>query len=66
NKIKINGNTIEYRSNDDDHVRINGKRYHVDSADAVFDKLNIDKIDLTDLDINIKDGKKEMTIKASK
>ncbi len=66
NKIKINGNTIEYRSNDDDHVRINGKRYHVDSADAVLDKLNIDKTDLTDLDINIKDGKKEMTIKASK
>lgn len=66
NKIKINGSTIEYNSNDDNHVRINGKRYHVDSADAVLDKLKIDKTDLNDLDINIKDGKKEVTIKATK
>lgn len=66
NKIKINGSTIEYNSNDNDHVRINGKRYQVDSADAVLEKLKIDKADLNDLDIKIKDGKKEVSIKATK
>jgi len=66
NKININGTTIEYNSDENDSVRINGKYYSKDSADAVLDRLKIDekvKKSIEDLNINIKDGKKEINIK---
>ncbi|WP_300675475.1 PspC domain-containing protein [Soonwooa sp.] len=66
NKIKINGNSIEYNSNDDKYIKINGKTYPIDSADDVLDRLKIDKADLKNLDIHIKDGKDEVRIKAGK
>ncbi len=66
NKININGTTIEYNSDENDSVKINGKYYSKDSADVVLERLNIDekvKKSIEDLNINIKDGKKEINIK---
>ncbi|MCX8532887.1 PspC domain-containing protein [Chryseobacterium luquanense] len=63
NKISINGSTIEYSDNDKDSVIINGKKYQKDEAKKIMDtmKMNIDK--MKDVDIKIKDGKKEYSIK---
>lgn len=66
NKININGTTIEYNSDESDSVKINGKYYSQDSADAVLDRLKVDekvKKSIEDLNINIKDGQKEINIK---
>ncbi|MCG2793542.1 MAG: PspC domain-containing protein [Weeksellaceae bacterium] len=66
NKININGTTIEYNSDESDSVKINGKYYSQDSADAVLNRLKVDekvKKSIEDLNINIKDGKKEINIK---
>ena len=63
NKISINGSTIEYSDNDRDSVIINGKKYQKNEAEKIMDtmKMNIDK--MKDVDIKIKDGKKEFSIK---
>lgn len=63
NKISINGSTIEYSDSDKDSVIINGKKYQKDEAKKIMDtmKMNIDK--MKDVDIKIKDGKKEFSIK---
>jgi phage shock protein PspC (stress-responsive transcriptional regulator) len=63
NKISINGSTIEYSDNDKDSVIINGKKYQKNEAKKIMDtrKMNIDK--MKDVDIKIKDGKKEFSIK---
>ncbi len=63
NKISINGATIEYSDNDKDSVIINGKKYQKNEAEKIMDtmKMNIDK--MKDVDIKIKDGKKEFSIK---
>lgn len=68
NKIKINGTTIEYNSDDSDSVKINGKNYSKDSADVVLERMKIDqqvKKSFKDMNINIKDGKKEIHIKTN-
>lgn len=63
NKISINGSTIEYSDNEKDSVIINGKKYQKDEAKKIMDtmKMNIDK--MKNVDIKIKDGKKEFSIK---
>nr|WP_314497866.1 PspC domain-containing protein [uncultured Chryseobacterium sp.] len=63
NKISINGSTIEYNDDEKDSVIINGKKYQKDEAKKIMDtmKMNIDK--MKDVDIKIKDGKKEFSIK---
>lgn len=66
NKININGTTIEYNSEESDSVKINGKYYSKDSADVVLERMKLDekvKKSIEDLNINIKDGKKEISIK---
>lgn len=66
NKININGTTIEYNSEESDSVKINGKNYSKDSADVVLERMKLDekvKKSIEDLNINIKDGKKEISIK---
>lgn len=66
NKININGTTIEYNSEESDSVKINGKNYSKDSADVVLERMKLDdqvKKSIKDLNINIKDGKKEISIK---
>ena len=68
NKIKINGTTIEYNSDDNDSVKINGKKYSKDSADVVLERMKIGqqvKKSFKDMNINIKDGKKEIQIKTN-
>ena len=68
NKIKINGTTIEYNSDESDSVKINGKNYSKDSADVVLERMKIDqqvKKSIKDMNINIKDGKKEIHIKTN-
>ncbi len=64
NKITINGSTIEYSSNDKDSVIINGKKY----TKEVAEKMTKDSIVKTllkskNVDIKIKDGKDEISIK---
>ncbi|MGV4413372.1 PspC domain-containing protein [Chryseobacterium sp. T1] len=64
NKIKINGTTIEYSSDDKDHVIINGKKVDSDSAEIMLKKMKISDTDIKNLDISVKDGKNEVSIKA--
>ncbi|MFL9833507.1 PspC domain-containing protein [Chryseobacterium terrae] len=63
NKISINGSTIEYDDNEKDSIIINGKKYQKNEAKKIMDtmKMNIDKME--NVDIKIKDGKKEFSIK---
>ena len=63
NKIKINGSTIQYNSSDKDSVIINGTKMPKAAADKIIDsmKTNIGKME--NVDISIKDGKKEISIK---
>ncbi|TXF79347.1 PspC domain-containing protein [Chryseobacterium sp.] len=63
NKIKINGSTIQYDSNDKDSVIINGKKMPKAAADKVIDSMKLDFDKLQDVDISIKNGKKEISIK---
>lgn len=63
NKISINGSTIEYNSNDKDSVIINGKKYQKEEADKIMDTMKMDIDKMKDVDIKIKDGKKEFSIK---
>ena len=63
NKISINGSTIEYNSNDKDSVIINGKKYQKEEADKIMDTMKMDIDKMKDVDIKIKDGKKEVSIK---
>jgi len=64
NKISVNGSTIEYNSDDKDSVIINGKKVPASQADHVIDsmKSNIKKMK-GNVDIKIKDGKDEISIK---
>ena len=62
-KIKINGSTIQYNSNDADSVIINGKKMPKVEADKVIDSMKVDFDKLQDVNISIKDGKKEISIK---
>ena len=68
NKITINGSTIEYDENDKDTVIINGKKYQKSEAKKIEDsiKKHVDFSNLKDVDISIKDGKKEISIKTNK
>lgn len=63
NKITINGSTIEYNENDKDSVIINGKKYPKNQADKIMDTMKMDIDKMKDVDIKIKDGKKEFSIK---
>ncbi|MGG5208361.1 PspC domain-containing protein [Chryseobacterium sp. MIQD13] len=64
NKISVNGSTIEYNSDDKDSIIINGKKVPNSQADQVIDsmKSTIKKMN-KNVDIKIKDGKDEISIK---
>lgn len=64
NKISVNGSTIEYNSDDKDSIIINGKKVPGSQADQIIDsmKSSIKKMK-KDVDISIKDGKNEISIK---
>lgn len=63
NKVSINGSTIEYKENDRDSVIINGKKYPKNEAKKIMDSMKVDFEKIKDVDIKIKDGKKEFSIK---
>ena len=66
-KIVINGNTIEYSSDDKDSVIINGKKYPKKSANKIMkDSTNLNWEDIKNIDLKIKDGTKEISIKTGK
>ncbi|MBU4538169.1 MAG: PspC domain-containing protein [Weeksellaceae bacterium] len=62
-KIKINGSTIQYNSNDKDSVIINGKKMPKEEADKIMDSMKVNFNKLEDVNITIKNGKKEISIK---
>ncbi len=63
NKIKINGSTIQYNSDDKDSVIINGKKMPKAAADKIIDSMKTNMRNMENVDISIKDGKKEISIK---
>ncbi|WP_292010355.1 PspC domain-containing protein [Chryseobacterium sp.] len=63
NKISVNGSTIEYNSNDKDSVIINGNKVPKAEADQIIDSMKTNIGKMKDVDIKIKDGKKEISIK---
>ena len=71
-KIDINGTTIEYNSNDNDSVIINGKKYPKATADSIIKKdlKNIKELkdmkDLKNLDISIDENGSKIKIKTNK
>lgn len=63
NKVTINGSTIEYDSENKDSIIINGKKYLQSDADKVMDSLK-QRLEKTDkVDISIKNGDKEVSVK---
>ena len=71
-KININGTTIEYNSNDNDSVIINGKKYPKSTADSIIkrDLKNHNQFkdikDLKNLDISIDENGSKIKIKTNK
>ena len=63
NKIKINGSTIQYSSSDKDSVIINGTKMPKAEADKIIDSMKTNMGKMENVDISIKDGKKEISIK---
>ena len=63
NKIKINGSTIEYSSSDKDSVIINRTKMPKAEADKIIDSMKTNMGKMENVDISIKDGKKEISIK---
>ncbi|MCW1961148.1 PspC domain-containing protein [Chryseobacterium viscerum] len=63
NKITVNGSSIEYNSDDQDSIIVNGKKVPNNQAKKVIDSAvsNIKKSN-KDMDIKIKDGKNEISI----
>lgn len=65
-KITINGSTIEYDSRDKDSVIINGKKMPKAAANKLMDSMKVDFDKMKNVDIKIKNGKKEISIKTNK
>ena len=56
------GTSVRYSSEFKDSVEINGKRYPKQIAEKMLDSMDM-KVNSRNVDINIKDGKKEISIK---
>lgn len=65
NKISINGSTIEYNSDDEDSIIINGKKVPANQADKVIDsmKSNLKHMKGGNVILKVNDGKNEVSIK---
>ena len=63
NTISVNGSTIEYNENDRDSIIINGKKYPKDEADKIMDSMKVDLKKAKDVNIKIKAGPEEFSIK---
>ncbi|WP_426278858.1 PspC domain-containing protein [Chryseobacterium sp. S-02] len=64
NKITVNGSTIEYNSDEEDSIIVNGKKVPSNQADKVIDsmKSSIKKMKGGNLDIKVNEGKNEISI----
>lgn len=63
-QITINGKTWDIvKSGENDSVIINNKKYSEQEAERIMDSLKPDLKDLQNVDISIKNGKKEISIK---
>lgn len=63
NQMKINGSTIQYNSDEKDSVIINGTKMPKAAADKIMDSMKTNLKNLQNVDISIKNGKKEIIIK---
>ncbi|ATL76023.1 phage-shock protein [Chryseobacterium piperi] len=63
NKISVNGSTFEYSSDDKDSIIINGKKVPSSQSKKVLDSVKSSIEKKGNVDIQIKDGKKEISIK---
>lgn len=63
NSSNTSGTAIAYSSENKDSVEINGKRYPKPIAEKMLDSMNVKIDNLRNVNINIKDGKKEISIK---
>lgn len=59
--VASGNNSIVVNSSDEDSIIVNGKKVSKEEGDLIIKK--IDKKELKDIDITVKDGKKEITIK---
>lgn len=55
--------SININSDESDSITVNGKKIHQDDADNLLKKMNLDMDSLEDINIQIKNGKKEISIK---
>lgn len=65
NKVSINGSTIQYDSNDKDSVIINGTKMPKAAAEKMIDSMKLDLDNLQNVDIKVKNGKKEISIQTN-
>lgn len=66
-QITINGKTWDIvKTGNQDSVIINNKKYSSEQAERMMDSVDVDLNDLNNVDINIKNGKKEISIKTNK
>ncbi len=63
NTSPSNNSTIVVSSDDRDSVIVNGKKYPKQEAERMLDSLDLDVDKLQDVNISIKNGKKEISIK---
>ncbi len=64
NKITVNGSTIEYNSDDEDSIIVNGKKVPGSQADKVIDSMkhSIKKMKGANIDFKVDEGKNEISI----
>ncbi|MEC3875975.1 PspC domain-containing protein [Chryseobacterium salviniae] len=64
NKITVNGSTIEYSSDDEDSIIVNGKKVPSNQADKVIDSMkhSIKKMKGANIDFKVDEGKNEISI----
>ncbi|MGE4512660.1 MAG: PspC domain-containing protein [Chryseobacterium sp.] len=64
NKITVNGSTIEYNSDDEDSIIVNGKKVPNNQADQVIDSMkhSIKKMKGANINFKVDEGKNEISI----
>lgn len=66
-QITINGKTWNFeKSSNSDSIIVNGKKYPGAVAEKMMDSMKVSFKNLEDVNINIKNGKKEISIKTNK
>ena len=63
--VQAGGNSIQINAEDRDSIIINGRKYPKNVGEQMIDSLNINPANVKNVDINIKNGKKEINIKTN-